>query len=309
MSARPRERPVGRLAWFIDRGLRAYAVVAYLFLFLPILVVVIFSFNAGRHASELVGFSTQWYASAWNDTFVRKALGNSLTIAASTMVLATLFGTASALAMSSVSPRVRGIFEQLTYVAIIVPGIVIGIASLLFIVTVLGWLNPWVSYLTSGSAARLGLGAHSVVAVHTLFTMAIVNVLVRTRLRSMDRALVEASEDLYATPWRTFWQVILPQILPAVVAGALLSFTFSFDDFIVAFFTAGQDQTLPIYLFASIRRGVTPEANAIASALLAVTVTVMLVTGWVVRRSRLVVVPADAGAAAAAEAPATADAP
>jgi spermidine/putrescine transport system permease protein len=187
--------------------------------------------------------------------------------------------------MGSVRGRVRGLFEQLAYVAIIVPGIVIGIAALLFIVSVVGWLNPWLAYLAPG-APRLGLGAHSVVATHTLFTMAIVNVLVRTRLRGMDRSLVEASEDLYATPWRTFWQVTLPQILPAVIAGALLSFTFSFDDFIVAFFTSGQDQTLPIFLFASIRRGVTPEANAIATALLVVTVTSMLVTGWLIRRGR-----------------------
>ena len=286
MASRGQHRPIGRVEWLIDRGLRSYALLAYLFLFLPIVIVVIFSFNAGRHAAELIGFSTQWYEAAWNNTFVRKALANSLTIATATMVLATTFGTASALAMASARPRVRIVFEQLTYVAIIVPGIVIGIAALLFLVTIFGWLNPWFAYLFPGSAPRLGLGAHSVVAMHTLFTMALVNLLVRTRLRGMDRSLVEASEDLYATPWRTFRQVILPQILPAMIAGALLSFTFSFDDFIVAFFTAGQDQTLPIYLFASIRRGVTPEANAIATALLATTVTAMLGTAWYLRRSR-----------------------
>lgn len=286
MASRGYPRSIGRVEWLIDRGLRSYALLAYLFLFLPIVIVVIFSFNSGRHAAELIGFSTQWYEAAWNNTFVRKALVNSLTIAAATMVLATTFGTASALAMASARPRVRIAFEQLTYVAIIVPGIVIGIAALLFLVTIFGWLNPWFAYLFPGSAPRLGLGAHSVVAMHTLFTMALVNLLVRTRLRGMDRSLVEASEDLYATPWRTFRQVILPQILPAVIAGALLSFTFSFDDFIVAFFTAGQDQTLPIYLFASIRRGVTPEANAIATALLATTVTAMLGTAWYLRRSR-----------------------
>ena len=287
MAARGGSRPTGRMEWLIDRGLRGYAILAYVFLFLPIVIVVIFSFNAGRHAAELTGLSTQWYGVAWTNTFVRKALGNSLTIAAATMVLATLLGTASALAMASARPRVRAVFEQLTYVAIIVPGIVIGIASLLFLVTVVGWLNPWVAYLLPGTTPRLGLGAHSVVATHTLFTMAIVNVLVRTRLKGMDRALVEASGDLFATPWRTFWQITLPQILPAVIAGALLSFTFSFDDFIVAFFVSGQDQTLPIYLFASIRRGVTPEANAIATALLATTVTAMIVTGWFIRRGRL----------------------
>jgi spermidine/putrescine transport system permease protein len=285
--ARGSPRPLGRTERVIDRALRGYALVAYLFLFVPIAVVIIFSFNAGRHAAELIGFSTRWYEAAWTNTFVIKALGNSLKIAASTAVLATLLGTASALALTSVRGRLRTAFEQLTYVAIIVPGIVIGISALLFLVTFFGWINPWLVVAFGDAAPRLGLGAHSVIATHTLFTMAIVNVLVRTRLRGMDRSLVEASEDLYATPWRTFWQVTFPHLLPAIVGGALLAFTFSFDDFIVAFFTAGQDQTLPIYLFASIRRGVTPEANAIATVLLAVTIGSMVVTGLLIRRGRL----------------------
>jgi spermidine/putrescine transport system permease protein len=279
-------RPTGRTEWLTDRFLRGYAVLAYLFLFLPIVVVIVFSFNAGRHAAELIGLSTRWYETAWSNVFVIKALGNSLTIAAATAVLATLLGTTSALALSSMRGRVRTIFEQLTYIAIIVPGIVIGIAALLFLVSVFGWLNPWLAFGLGAGAPRLGLGAHSVVVMHTLFTMALVNVIVRTRLRGMDRSLIEASGDLYATPWRTFRQVTFPQLLPAIVAGGLLSFTFSFDDFIVAFFTAGQDQTLPIYLFASIRRGVTPEANAIATVLLAITVGSMLVIGLLIRRGR-----------------------
>jgi spermidine/putrescine transport system permease protein len=284
--SRPAPRPTGRTEWLTDRALRAYAVVAYVFLFLPILIVVVFSFNAGRHAAELIGLSTRWYEAAWSNVFVMKALGNSLTIAASTAVLATLLGTSSALAMSAMHGPARRVFEQVTYVAIIVPGIVIGIAALLFLVTAFGWLNPWLAYLMGGDAPRLGLGAHSVIATHTVFTLAIVNVIVRTRLRGMDRSLIEASGDLYATPWRTFRQITFPQILPAIVAGALLAFTFSFDDFIVAFFTAGQDQTLPIYLFASIRRGVTPEANAIATVLLAITIGSMVVAGLLYRRGR-----------------------
>ena len=300
--SRPRPRPTGRTEWLTDRALRAYAVFAYLFLFLPIVIVVVFSFNAGRHAAELIGLSTRWYETAWSNVFVIKALGNSLTIAAATAVLATLLGTTSALAMSAMTGRLRTLFEQLTYVAIIVPGIVIGIAALLFLVTAFGWLNPWLAFGLGPGAPRLGLGAHSVIVTHTLFTLAIVNVIVRTRLRGMDRSLIEASGDLYATPWRTFWQVTFPQILPAIVAGGLLAFTFSFDDFIVAFFTAGQDQTLPIYLFASIRRGVTPEANAIATVLLTITVGSMIVIGLLVRRGR------SRGRAAASEAVAAVEA-
>ncbi|MFP5343511.1 MAG: ABC transporter permease [Candidatus Limnocylindria bacterium] len=282
VDARAGQR-AARLERLGERLTFAYTGLVFAFLFLPILIVVVYSFNAGRHVTELTGFSTQWYASAWSDRFLMAALRNSLTIATVTAVLATLMGTASALAMDRLAPRARWLFELLTYVAIIVPGIVIGIATLIFIVTAFDWLNPWLAFLSGGSAPQLGLGAASVIAAHTLFTMAIVNVLVRTRMRGMDRSLIEASEDLYATPWRTFVQVTFPQLVPAVVAGALLAFTFSFDDFIIAFFTSGQDQTVPIYLFASIRRGVSPEVNAIATVLLAVTILAMAVAGLVYR--------------------------
>ena len=114
----------------------------YAFLFLPILIVVVYSFNAGRHVTELTGFSTQWYASAWSDRFLMNALRTSLTIAAVTAVLATLMGTASALAMDRLRPRLRWLIELLTYVAIIVPGIVIGIATLIFLVTAFSSRHP-----------------------------------------------------------------------------------------------------------------------------------------------------------------------
>jgi spermidine/putrescine transport system permease protein len=277
-------RRAARLERLGERATRVYTVAVYAFLFLPILIVVVYSFNAGRHVTELLGFSTKWYAEAWSDRFLMDALGTSLTIATTTAVLATVLGTASALAMDRLPGRIRWLFELLTYVAIIVPGIVIGIATLIFLVTAFDWLNPWIAYLTAGSGPEMGLGTTSVIAAHTLFTMAIVNVLVRTRMRGMDRTLIEASEDLYATPWRTFVQVTFPQLLPAIVSGALLAFTFSFDDFIIAFFTSGQDQTVPIYLFASIRRGVSPEVNAIATVLLTVTILAMVLAGLAYRR-------------------------
>lgn len=273
---------------FIDRFLRGYAILAYLFLFAPIVVVIIFSLNAGRHVAELTGLSLQWYEEAWTDQFVLRALRNSLFIAFVSATLATIFGTISALALPSARPAVRRTFEQLTYVAIIVPGIVIGISTLVFVVTLFNWMNPWLAFLwPAGEPPQLGLGTATVIAAHTMFTTAVVHVLVRTRMVGMDRSLVEASEDLYSTPWRTFRQITVPQLLPAITAGFLLAFTFSFDDFIVAFFTSGQDQTLPIYLFASIRRGVTPVVNAIATVLLLVTLTA-LVMAWFValRRGR-----------------------
>lgn len=280
LGGTPKER---RLA---TRILRVYGTVVYLFLYTPIAVVVLLSFNAGSNASDLQGFSVKWYGSAWHNPFVTEALRNSLVIASSTAVLATVFGTMAALALQRVRGPLRVLYDGLTYAAIMVPGIVIGIATLVFFVTLFNWANHWINYLwPAGSTPPvLNLGRPTVVAAHTLFTMAIVIILVRTRMAGMDRSLVEASEDLGATPWATFRQVTLPQLFPAILAGFLLSFTFSFDDFIVAFFVAGPNNTLPIYVFSSIRRGVTPEINAVASAMLGVTLTLLFTAQMVLRR-------------------------
>ncbi|RWD45889.1 MAG: ABC transporter permease subunit, partial [Mesorhizobium sp.] len=124
----------------------------------------------------------------------------------------------------------------------------------------------------------------SIIAGHGLFSMALVAMIVGTRLGSLDRNLVEASSDLYATPLTTFRSIVLPQIMPAVIAGFLLAFTFSFDDFIVAFFVAGAQTTLPIYVFASIRRGVTPEINAIATIVLVASVLLVVLAQWQLRQ-------------------------
>jgi spermidine/putrescine transport system permease protein len=197
-------------------------------------------------------------------------------------------GTMAALALQRVRGPLRVAFDALTYIAIIIPGIVIGIATLVALVTAFDVINPLLGALWPFGAAdapSLNLGYGSVIAAHTLFTMALVIVIVRARIQGMDRALMEASADLYATPWGTFRQVTLPQIFPAVMAGFLLSFTFSFDDFIIAFFVAGSKTTLPIYVFSSIRRGITPETNVIASVILAVSLT-LLVTSQVLLRAR-----------------------
>ncbi|MET0773428.1 MAG: ABC transporter permease [Candidatus Limnocylindrales bacterium] len=287
---------------WIERGLRWWTVGVYVFLFLPIVVVIAFSFNDGRNVTQVTGISLRWYEEAWTDQFVVRALRTSLTIAAVSAVIATVLGTLAAIAMAGARPALRAGFEVFVYIAIIVPGIVIGISTLIFAVTAFDLINPVIAQLLPTDPPQLRLGMGTVIAAHAMFTSAIVYVLVRTRMAGMDRTLIEASSDLYASPWRTFRQVTIPQLLPAIVAGFLLAFTFSFDDFIVAFFTSGQDQTLPIFLFASIRRGVTPVANAIAAVLLTVTIS-SLVAAWLVagRRRRT-------GTPAATDAPALAEA-
>lgn len=265
--------------------MRLYAIVVYLFLYIPIGVIALFSFNAGRNATQLQGLSIQWYGRALSNPFVMDAFRTSLTVAFVSATLATLFGTMAALALPAAGPRVRATFDALVYVAVMVPGIVIGIATLIALVTVFGWINPFLAALwPAEEAPQLGLGYGSLIAAHGLFAMALVVVLVRARMAGMDRSLIEASADLGATPWGTFRQVTLPQIFPGILAGFLLAFTFSFDDFIIAFFVAGSQTTLPIYVFSSIRRGITPEINAIGTMVLSISLVLLIVAQAALRR-------------------------
>ncbi len=264
--------------------MKLYAIAVYLFLYIPIGIIVLFSFNAGRHASDFRGFSVQWYGKALANPFAMDALTTSLFVAVTTAILASLMGTMAALALQRIRGRLRVLYDGVIYVAIMIPGIVIGIATLIALVTLFDMLNPLLAALwAADNPPRLGMGKVSLIAAHTLFTMALVIVIVRARIAGMDRALIEASADLYATPWNTFRQVTLPQIFPAVLAGFLLSFTFSFDDFIIAFFVAGSETTLPIYVFSSIRRGVTPEINAIGTMVLAVSLSLLIAAQFLLR--------------------------
>ena len=268
--------------------MRLYALAIYLFLYFPIGIIAVFSFNSGRHATQLMGFSVQWYGKALSNPFVMDALQTSLIVAFTSSILATLAGTLAALALQSVKGRLRVAFDALIYIAVMVPGIVIGIATLIALVTVFNWLNPILAALwpDPATAPKLSLGYGSLIAAHGLFAMALVIIIVRARVAGMDRSLIEASADLGATPWGTFRQVTLPQIFPAILAGFLLSFTFSFDDFIIAFFDAGSQTTLPIYVFSSIRRGVTPEINAIGTMVLAVSLLMLITAQTILQRGR-----------------------
>ncbi|MGV1759945.1 ABC transporter permease [Rhizobium sp. A22-96] len=264
--------------------MRALVTFVYLFLYTPIALVVLFSFNAGRNASEFTGFSTQWYGRALSNTFLMEALRNSLIIAFTSAALAAIFGTMAAIGMERLGARTRAIFDGLFAAAIVVPGVVIGIATLVALVEVFGVVNPLIAAVWPGDQPpKFALGYGSIIAAHGLFTMALVTMIVKARIAGLGRDIVEASSDLYATPLTTFRQIVLPQIMPSILAGFLLAFTFSFDDFIIAFFVAGSNTTLPIYVFASIRRGVTPEINAIATMVLIASLILIFIARFLMR--------------------------
>lgn len=268
-DARPR---VDRGARLVEVWLRGHTLLIYLFLYIPIAVVVVFSFNAtDRRVTQWEGFSLKWYESVLNDTVVQGALMNSFIVATSTAIIATIFGTMAALGLQRAPRWFRGPFEALTFISIIVPEIVIALATLVFFSTAFDVLNPALDL-------QLRLGYQTIIAAHALFNISLVMLLVRARLSGMDRTHVEASHDLYGTPWRTFWQITFPQLLPAIVAGCLLSFTFSFDDYVITTFVSGAGSTtLPLYVFSTIRKGVTPATNAVAAIMLLITLSILVI--------------------------------
>jgi spermidine/putrescine transport system permease protein len=279
-TTRPPKPRRERLGQLVEGWLRGHTILIYLFLYIPIIVVVIFSFNATtRRVTEWQGFSLKWYASVLSDRVVQSALFNSLIIATSTAVISAIFGTMAALGLQRAPKWFQRPFEALTFVSIIVPEIVIALATLVFFSSSFDILNPILGL-------KLKLGFPTIIAAHALFNISLVMLLVRARLSGMDRTHVEASYDLFGTPWRTFWQITFPQLLPAVVAGFLLSFTFSFDDYVITTFVSGAGSTtLPLYVFSTIRKGVTPATNAVAAIMLIITLTILVVGQLIVARN------------------------
>jgi spermidine/putrescine transport system permease protein len=256
---------IGRL---FEPALRTWTALVYAFLFLPIATVVFFSFNASRLVDVWTGFSLKWYGTAWTDPSILDALRVSLTVAVINAVLATAFGTLAAIGMQRVGRRLRTVFETMVYGTIVTPEIVIAIASLLFFVTV-----------------NIDLGIPTIVIAHVVYNTSIVALIVRARLAGMDRTLEEAAADLGATPVQTLRRVTIPLLYPAILAGGLLAFTFSFDDFVLTFFVSGATSTtLPLKIFSMLRFGISPVVNAVATVMLAVTLTCIFTASLIVRR-------------------------
>jgi spermidine/putrescine transport system permease protein len=265
---------------FIDNAFRAHAVLVYAFLYLPIVIIIVFAFNANRLATIWTGFSTEWFGVALDNRVVQRALQNSLIVAFANAILATVFGTMAALGLQRVGKRWRLLFDAMTYVSIIVPEIVIALSTLVFFASAFDIINPVLLDLQGGApgAFTLRFGHATIIAAHVLFNTSLVLLLVRARLSGMDRAMVEASYDLFATPWRTFRQITFPQLLPAIVAGFLLAFTFSFDDYVITSFVSGPgSSTLPLFVFGQVKRGVSPETNAVAAMIFGFTIATLLI--------------------------------
>ncbi|GAT65561.1 ABC transporter permease [Planomonospora sp. ID91781] len=230
----------------------------YLFLYAPIVVLVAMSFNSGGSPYSFDGFSLKWYGELAGNAEIRHGLVNTLIVAAGATALSTVLGTLLAVGMARHS-RSKAL-DAIGVLPAVLPDLVLGIGLLMFYV--------WV---------KMELGLHSVLLAHAVFGTAFVAAVVRTRLAHADTSLEEASRDLGATPVTTFFRITLPQLAPGIAAGALLAFTLSVDEFVIAFFTsAPTEPTLPIVIYSMVRFGVTPEINALATVLLAVSFTVVI---------------------------------
>lgn len=245
--------------WFLG----ANAALLFGFLYLPVVILIIFSFNNTRSIAVFTGFSTEWYTSLAANDELLDAARNSLVVGLVTTIVATTIGTLTALAMDRYRFKLRTAFDANLYLPIVIPEIVMGIALLLF------YNQALFPFLQNVFGIRATTGLHTITLSHIAFDIPFVYVIVRARLADFDKTLEEAAADLGADEWNTFKRVTLPLLMPGIIGGALMAFTLSLDDYLITAFTKGvREQTMPLYIYSLVRRGVTPEINALSTALL-----------------------------------------
>lgn len=237
-------------------GMRPTALAFFAYLYLPIVILIVLSFNENRTATIWTGFSARWYAAVLANDDIVRAASNSLTVATCATLAATLFALLAALAMAQARFRGQDGITAVIVLPLVVPEIVTAVATLLFFVLI-----------------GLKLGLLTVILAHTVFCIPFAYLPIRARLEGMDPYLAQAAADLYATPWQAFRRVTLPLLWPGILSGAMLAFIISLDDFVITYFVAGAGATtLPVYIFGMIRIGITPEVNAVSALMLLISI-------------------------------------
>ena len=269
MSTLAQERRDGRVARHgtrLGRWLQALitgtGIFGYVFLYVPILILIVFSFNASRFVTSWSGFSLRWYGELFQNEAMLLAMRNSLIVAVVSTLISTVFGTMVALAMERHRFFGKFAFDALLYLPIIIPDIAMAVMLLLFFVM-----------------SKITLGLTTIIISHIAFNISFVAVVVRARLVGFDRSLEDAAQDLGANEIQTFRHVTLPLLMPAILGGALLAFTLSLDDFVITFFTAGVGSTtLPLRIYSMVKLGITPEINAVSTLMLLASMTLLMLS-------------------------------
>ncbi len=248
--------------------LAAASLADLLFLYTPIVILIIFSFNDSRLSARWQGFSLQWYAKLFSNEALLSSALNSLIVATVSTTVATVLGVLTALALEGRSFRGQAAFESVLLLPIVIPEIMMGVAMLLFFVMI-----------------GLSLSLLTIIIAHTIFSFPVVALIVRARLRKLDPRLEEAALDLGATRWHAFRRITLPLLMPGIIGAALMAFTLSLDDFIISFFLAGVGSTtLPVKVYGMLKTAVTPEVNALSAVLVVVSMVLVALATWIQRR-------------------------
>ncbi len=251
-------------------GVRPAAWLFFAFLYIPIFVLVVLSFNSGQSATLWESFSLKWYAVVADDPEILRAAKNSLIVATQATVVATTLATLAALGMRGRSFRGQTLMSGVLGLPLLVPEIVTAVATLMFFAFI-----------------GLKLSLFTILLAHIVFCIPFAYLPIRARLEGMDPRLAEAAADLYASPWKTFWKVTFPLLTPGIVSGAMLAFIISMDDFVITYFVAGAGATtLPVYIFSSIRMGISPKINAISSIILLISIAFVALSYYVGQRRR-----------------------
>ena len=254
-----------------EKLLKFHSILVYCFLYAPILVLVIFSFNTARRNAVLTGFTLEWYYKLFQNTDLLRALENSLKVGFIATLFSTLIGSLAALALVRYNFKGKSIFDGAIFVPLVIPEIVMGVAL-----------------LTCFVGMKIRLSLLTVIMAHIAFCSSYVAVTVRARLHGFNRTLEEAAMDLGADEWTTFRKITFPLIFPGILAGAMLAFTLSFDDFVITFFNAGVGSTtLPLKIYSMLKFGVTPEINAISTLILVVTFILVIAINHLETREKM----------------------
>ena len=240
---------------------RFYLGLIFVLMYLPIAVVIVFSFNESKFPVRFTGFSLKWYQELFSDSAMIEALGNSLFLGVVSCFVSAVIGTLGAVGLSRIHWKTKGILEYISILPLMIPEIILGMVLMAFFFMM-----------------NLPFGMLTLLIGHTVFCVPYILMEVKARLAGMDPSLEEAARDLGAGPFRAFWDIILPLIMPAVMSGSLLAFAMSMDDVVISIFINGPRlSTLPIKVYTQIKTGVTPEVNALCTIMLAVTLLILLI--------------------------------